>query len=148
MSDQDLLLGEAIAIAALAHKNQKDRGGNAYFLHPMRIMFRLRTQDAELMQMAILHDVVEDSNINFDNLRALGFSERVLSALQCLSHLDETEPYEAYIERIRLNPDATRIKVEDLRDNSDITRLKGVREKDFERLKKYSLAYVRLTTPD
>jgi (p)ppGpp synthase/HD superfamily hydrolase len=144
MKDQALLLGEMIALAAMGHKDQLDRGGAAYFLHPLRILFRLRTRDNELMQMAAGHDLVEDSNITLDHLRALGFSERVIAGLDCLTHR-EGESYDAYIDRIATNPDAVRIKLEDLRDNSDITRMKGVRDKDVERLKKYFLAFQKLS---
>jgi (p)ppGpp synthase/HD superfamily hydrolase len=138
-------LGRAIAIAAKAHETQKDRGGNAYILHPIRIMLRLRTSDEELMAIAILHDVVEDSE-HYSLIRLEveeGFSKRVLDALACLTHPKE-EPYEDYIKRVGSNPDATRIKLEDLRDNSDITRLKGIRQKDIERIEKYHRAYLYL----
>lgn len=139
------LLGLAISIAAQVHESQKDRGGHAYILHPMRIMLRLRTTDEELMQIAILHDVVEDSDGKFTltRLSELGFSKRVTDALALLTHDKET-PYEAYITKIATNVDAIKIKLEDLRDNSDITRLKGLRKKDFERMEKYNKAFVFL----
>lgn len=135
------MLGRAIAIASIAHQNQKDKGGNAYILHPMRIMMRLRTDDSELMSIAILHDVAEDSpEWTLDKLREEGFSERVLSALSLLTH-DPYTSYEDYIKAIGTNPDARRVKMEDLRDNSDITRLKGISEKDFRRMEKYQRAF-------
>jgi (p)ppGpp synthase/HD superfamily hydrolase len=138
------MLGKAIAIASTVHACQKDKGGNAYILHPIRIMMRLRTQDDELMQIAILHDVVEDSNDwSIEKLKAEGFSDRVVSALELLTHAPD-EPYDAYIKRIATNRDATKIKLEDLRDNSDITRLKGLRQKDFERMEKYHRAFLFL----
>ena len=133
------MLGTAIKLAATVHENQRDKGGNAYILHPMRIMMRLRTVDEELMEIAILHDVVEDSTITFTALQELGFSPRVLTALALLTHAP-SEPYDDYIKRIATNKDATRVKLEDLRDNSDVTRLKGLREKDFKRLEKYARA--------
>lgn len=138
-------LGRAIAIAALTHKSQRDMGGNAYILHPIRLMMRLRTTDEDLMCIAILHDCVEDSNgaVTLDTLKAEGFSPRVLSALSLLTH-DKGEPYDAYVRRISTNKDAARVKLEDLRDNSDITRLKGIRPKDFERVEKYHRAFLFL----
>lgn len=137
-------LGTAIAIAAKAHESVKDYGGNAYILHPMRIMFSLNTKDEELMAMAILHDVVEDSEEwNIEKLREEGMTERVISALQCLTHLDN-ESYEAYIKRVSTNPDAIKIKLADLKDNSDITRLKGITQKDMARIEKYHKAYTYL----
>lgn len=137
--------GIAMALAAETHKDQFDRGGKPYILHPMRIAMRLRTNDDELMCIAILHDVVEDSkgDVTFDHLVELGFSNRVIDALRLLTH-DPSEDYMVYVERIATNYDALRVKMEDLRDNSDITRLKGVREKDFKRLEKYSKAYLFL----
>ncbi len=137
------MLGTAIRIAASVHEKQTDRGGNAYLLHPIRIMLRLRTNDEELMAMAILHDVVEDSTWTLEALRQEGMSDRVLEALECLTHPND-EPYEEYIKRVATNVDAIKIKLEDLRDNSDITRLKGLRKKDFERIEKYHKAYVYL----
>lgn len=137
------MLGTALRIAASVHEKQTDRGGNAYLLHPIRIMLRLRTNDEELMAMAILHDVVEDSKWTLDMLRGEGISERALDALEALTHPEE-EPYEEYIKRVSTNVDAVRIKLEDLRDNSDITRLKGLRKKDFERIEKYHRAYMYL----
>ncbi len=139
------LTGIAIALAAKVHEKQVDNGGNAYILHPMRVMQRLRTTDCELMQMAIMHDVVEDSDgeVTFETLYNLGFSKRVLDALELLTH-NKDESYDSYIMKIASNIDAIRVKMEDLRDNSDITRLKGLREKDFERMKKYNKAYVYL----
>lgn len=139
------MLGMAISIAAQAHEKQTDRGGKAYILHPIRLMMRLRTNDEDLMQIAILHDVVEDNEMwTFERLDAIGFSSRVIEALKCLSHLDPNEPYESYIERIGKNMDAIKVKKEDLRDNSDITRLKGLSDKDLLRTRKYHKAFIRL----
>lgn len=137
------MLGTAIAIAAKAHENKSDKGGNAYILHPMRIMLRLRTTDEELMAMAILHDVIEDTDWTLEQLRHAGMSQRVVNALSCLTH-PKTESYEAYIKRVSTNMDAIKIKLEDLRDNSDITRLKGLSQEDIERMEKYHKAYTYL----
>lgn len=135
--------GKAMFIAAREHMNARDKGGHAYILHPMRIAMRLRTSDEELMSIAVLHDVIEDSKVTFDDLRANEFSERVISALKLLTH-QKGVSYDEYIERMRGNRDALTIKREDLRDNSDITRLKGISDKDFERMKKYQKAFVKV----
>lgn len=141
----NVLLSRAIQIAANAHAGQLDRGGAPYILHPLRVMQRLRTHDYELMCVAILHDVVEDcADVTIESLEAEGFSERVLSALFLMTHTKD-ETYDAYIQRIATNEDASLVKLEDLRDNSDITRLKGLRDKDFERLAKYNRAYKYLS---
>lgn len=130
-------------IAAREHLNAKDKGGHAYILHPMRIAMRLRTDDEELLAIAIMHDVIEDSKVTFDDLRADGFSERVIDGLALLTHRKGVS-YDDYIDGMKLSVDALRIKREDLRDNSDITRLKGITEKDFERMKKYQRAFVKV----
>jgi hypothetical protein len=137
------MLGKAIAIASTVHHPQKDKGGNAYILHPIRIMMRLRSNDEELMSIAILHDTVEDSEWTLKDLKEVGFSKRVTDALALLTH-DPNDSYMEYIKKISTNADAVRVKLEDLRDNSDITRLKGLREKDIERMEKYHRAYLFL----
>ena len=137
------MFGTAMRIASQVHEKQKDKGGNSYILHPIRIAMRLRTTDEELMQIAILHDVVEDSNVTIDFLKKEGFSDRVLVALDLLTHKCD-DSYEEYIEKISKNVDAIKIKLEDLRDNSDITRLKGLSVKDFKRMEKYHRSYVFL----
>ena len=138
------MLASAIAIAAIVHEEQEDKGGKPYILHPLRMMMRLRTNDEELMSIAVLHDVVEDSEWTFDDLRRSGFSERVIRGVDALTK-EGNESYEDFIKRCAINPDAKIVKREDLRDNSDITRLKGLRQKDFERLEKYSKAFVYLS---
>lgn len=140
------MLANAICIAAEAHRGQLDRGGNAYILHPLTVMHNLRSSDHELMAIAVLHDVVEDSKVwTFEKLREAGMSERVILGLTFLTHTDKKEPYEDYIKRISTNRDATRVKLEDLFHNMDPKRLKGLRQKDFERLTKYTKAYAFLT---
>lgn len=134
------LLARAIAIASSAHENQLDKGGNAYILHPMRIMMRLRTDDTELMTIAILHDVVEDSDWTIEDLYNEGFSNRVLDALELMTH-DKDEDYTTYIKRIATNSDCIKVKKEDLRDNMDPSRLKGLSRKDFDRMEKYQKAF-------
>jgi (p)ppGpp synthase/HD superfamily hydrolase len=137
------LLTKAIRIAAVVSEKVLDKGGNPYILHPLRIMFRLRTDDPELMMIAILHDVVEDSDWTIEDLRKEGFTERVLKALTLLTHTEGVS-YSDYIERIATNIDAILVKMEDLRDNSDITRLKGVTQKDLLRTEKYHRSFVSL----
>ena len=138
------MLGQAIALAASIHKDQTDKAGKPYILHPMRMMMRLRTEDEELMQIVILHDVVEDSDMTLQDLRDEGFSDRVVHGVDGMSRRDE-ESYEDFIDRCALNPDSRMCKLEDLRDNSDITRLKGLRGHDFERMKKYHKAWKKLS---
>lgn len=138
------LLSKAIALAAKVHEGQIDRGGKAYILHPLRVMNGLSIYDQELMAIGVLHDVVEDSAVTFEDLENMGFTPRVVGALRLLTHI-EGESYEDYIDRIATNEDAVKVKIEDLVDNSDLSRLKGVRPKDWERQAKYTNAYLRLT---
>jgi guanosine-3',5'-bis(diphosphate) 3'-pyrophosphohydrolase len=132
-------LSKALNIASSVH-NYYDKGGTSYILHPIRIMMRLRTDDEELMCIAVLHDVVEDSDISISDLREEGFSERILEALELLTHR-EADSYQEYIEQIALNYDAVLVKMQDLRDNMDASRLKGATEKDIERMGKYMRSY-------
>lgn len=127
-----------------------DRGGNPYVLHLLKVMHYLKTDDEDLQIIALLHDFVEDiyDGRHEDGYFYLryngGFSERVIEAVRCLTKIDgETE--ESYLARISLNYDAIRVKIADLRHNSDIRRLKGLREKDFERMQKYHRMYMQLT---
>ena len=137
------MFDKAVFIAAREHLGVRDKGGHAYILHPMRIAMRLRTSDEELMSIAILHDVIEDSKLTFEDLKAEGFSDRVIAALKLLTH-QKGVSYDDYIDNMRGNRDALRVKREDLRDNSDITRLKGVSEKDFERMNKYIRSFAKV----
>ena len=139
------MLAIAIRIAAISHEKQLDKGGNPYILHPLAVMTNLRTNDQELMAIAVLHDVIEDdANWTCEKLAAEGMSNRVLEALTCLTH-SKAESYEDYIKRISTNRDATRVKLEDLSHNMDLKRMKGLREKDFERMVKYTKAFAFLS---
>jgi guanosine-3',5'-bis(diphosphate) 3'-pyrophosphohydrolase len=137
------MLSTAIYIAAQMHKEQRDKGGSPYILHPLRLMMRLNTTDEELMAIAVLHDVVEDCNVTFDYLLDAGMSERVVRGVRALTK-QAGESYEQFIERLAGNRDALLVKREDLKDNSDLTRLKGVTEKDVARMQKYMKAYKRV----
>lgn len=137
------MLGTAIAFAAECHAKQTDRGGKAYILHPLRMMFRF-VDDEDLMIIAILHDVVEDCDVTIEQLREMGFSVKVINAVIALTRVDG-ETYEAFIARCGRNCHAVKVKMEDLRDNMDITRLKKVlSKKELDLLKRYSKAYMYL----
>ena len=137
------ILAKAIQFASDRHSDQTDKGGNAYILHPLRMMMRLRTSDEELMAIAVLHDVVEDCGVSPDELRAFGMTERVVAGVKALTR-QAGETYEQFIDRLAGHRDALLVKREDLRDNSDLTRLKGVTEKDVARMQKYMRAFKRV----
>ncbi len=134
-------LEDAIALAVQAHKGQRDKAGQTYILHPLRVMMRLDTE-AERMA-AVLHDVVEDTPYTLERLRELGYPPEVLQALECLTKR-EGESYEAFIERVRPFPLARRVKLADLEDNMDVRRLTSVGPKEAERLARYRAAWARL----
>ncbi|MBF0428373.1 MAG: GTP pyrophosphokinase [Magnetococcales bacterium] len=132
-------LEQAIALAVQVHMGQKDKAGVPYILHPLRLMLRLEREEERIV--AVLHDVVEDTSITFEDLRAMGFSETILDALNHLTHREEVS-YEEYIQKIHGHPMARRIKLLDLEDNMDIRRLNHqCQEKDWVRLKKYRRAW-------
>lgn len=142
--DKYNMLDKAILIATLTHTGQFDKGGKPYILHPLYLMSQLM-YDTELATIAVLHDVIEDSRgqVTLKDLQGEGFSARVIVALDLLTH-KKGVPYEDYIEGIASNFDAIRVKRKDLGHNSDITRLKGVTEKDLTRMEKYHRAFLRL----
>ena len=134
-------LEDAIALAVEAHRGQRDKAGQTYILHPLRVMMRLETEPERMV--AVLHDVVEDSPWTLERLRGLGYPEEVLGALDCLTKR-EGETYEAFIERLLPHPLARRVKRADLEDNMDVRRLPAVTAKDAERLARYRTAWSRL----
>jgi len=143
------MLGKAIKIASIAFEKMKDKGGQPYILHCLRVMNNLHTEDEELKIIAVLHDYLEDVfKEDFERglkvLSELGFSLRVVQALNLLTHRKFT-PYDDYIKAISFNTDATRVKLADLKDNSDITRLKGLTKKDFDRMEKYHRSFIYLS---
>jgi (p)ppGpp synthase/HD superfamily hydrolase len=135
-------LERAIEIATEAHKGQYDKAGNDYIGHPLRVMDMGRTEEEKIV--GVLHDVVEDTEWTFAQLAAEGFSLEVIDALQCVTKLSENENYDDFIERVKKNPLATAVKINDLSDNMDIRRLPYLSDKDVKRLKKYLKAYKKL----
>lgn len=135
------MLNKAIEIAAIAHTGQVDKAGAPYILHPIRIML---TRENELEQIcAVLHDVVEDSDFTFEELRKQGFSEKVIDVLDCLTKRDG-ESYNEFIGRVLKNETACQVKLADINDNMNLTRIKNPSEKDRERIAKYKKAVERI----
>ncbi|MBF0369721.1 MAG: GTP pyrophosphokinase [Magnetococcales bacterium] len=138
-------LERAIAIATSAHAGQLDKAGEPYILHPLRLMMKISGEKGRIT--AVLHDVVEDSPITLQDLRAEGFCETVLTALTALTHLPD-ESYEAYLERVLVHPLARNIKRLDLEDNMNIQRLGALlSDRDLARLKKYRAAWEKVRHP-
>jgi hypothetical protein len=102
-----------------------------------------RTEDEKIV--GVLHDIVEDTDWTFEALEEEGFSKEIIDALRCVTKLSENENYDDFIERVKKNPLAVAVKINDLTDNMDIRRLPYLSDKDVKRLKKYPKAYKRLT---
>ncbi|WP_434387685.1 GTP pyrophosphokinase [Melittangium boletus] len=134
-------LEDALALALEAHRGQRDKAGQVYLLHPLRVMLRLETETERMV--ALLHDVVEDSAFTLEDLRARGYPAPVLEALALLTRR-EGESYEAFIQRLRPHPLARRVKLADLEDNMDVRRLPAVTDKDAARLARYRAAWQSL----
>lgn len=136
-------LERAIAIALDAHRNQKDRNNKPYILHPLHLMHQM--DDETEMIAAVLHDVLEDSDMTLDELRRQGFAATVIEAVALLTHDKEAMSYEEYVQRIKPNPLARKIKLADLAHNMDLRRVDHLDDADLRRFKKYHRAWETLT---
>lgn len=137
------LLSKAIIIATNAHAGQFDKGGMPYVLHSLRVMSYLKEDDEELQCIAVLHDVVEDTKTTWQDLYEAGMTDRVVHALGLLTKLPG-QTLDQYKEGIFSSTDAMKVKKCDLRHNSDIRRLKGVTQKDLERMAKYQIFFYEI----
>ena len=136
-------LQRAIEIALEAHKGALDKGGNPYILHPLRLMLQMDSE--EEMIVAILHDVVEDSEKwSFDKLQTEGFSKKIINSLRSITKENENEDYEKFIDRSIRDKIGRKVKIADISDNLDISRLKEVTDKDILRINKYKKALEKL----
>lgn len=135
-------LATAIAITSNGFKNKTDKAGKPYILHCLRVMFNLNSDDEELNSVAVMHDCVEDNICTIDDLFNYGFSIKVITSINFLTH-HKNVPYQEYIKALANDEYARKVKLADLKDNSDITRLKGLGKKDFDRMEKYHIAYSR-----
>lgn len=143
MSDYSPIVEAAIALARRAHDGQFDKAGAAYIGHPLRVMAKM-SSDAERIA-AVLHDTVEDSRdsdtpVTFETLAELGLPPESIVAVKLLTRTDDgTDPaaYDSYIEAILTDPIARKVKLADLEDNLDVSRLKTITERDEQRLAKY-----------
>jgi len=140
------MLAKAIAIASKVFSETNDKGGQPYILHCLRVMNKMDPKDHELMTIAILHDVPEDfpQEYSIAYFSMQGFSDRVLKALALLTH-NKSVPYDDYIKAIASNRDAVKVKLADLEDNTNITRLKGIGKKDLDRMEKYHRSFLSLS---
>ncbi len=136
-------LERAIAIAAKAHEGQVDKAGVPYIIHPLRVMLRVTSIEERIA--AVLHDVIEDSDVSIDMLRNEGFSKSVLSAIESLTRRPG-EDYDAFIQRAAADPVGRKVKLADLAENSDLSRIPAPTDKDLERVEKYRRAIDKITS--
>jgi (p)ppGpp synthase/HD superfamily hydrolase len=136
------LTKKAMRLAFDAHRDQVDKTGLPYVFHPFHLAEQM---DDELSTIcALLHDVVEDTEIGFDDLRKLGFGDQVIEVLTLLTHADDV-PYMDYVKALSKNPTARKVKLADLRHNSDLSRLDEIDEYAIKRNEKYKTAIAFLT---
>lgn len=127
-------LDKAIQITAKAHEGQVDKAGNPYILHPIRVMLAVQSEDERIA--AILHDTVEDTSITFADLSDAGFSDQIINAVRALTKLDGESRVDA-AHRAVANPIARQVKLADVADNMDISRISNPTDRDMARLAEY-----------
>lgn len=127
----------ALKLCFEAHKDQIDKSGMPYVFHPFHLAEQMADENTTIV--ALLHDVIEDTEYTLDDLRKFGFAEDVLSAISLMTHADDV-PYMEYVEKIKTNPIAKAVKLADLKHNSDMSRLDRITQIDEERAKKYKQA--------
>ena len=139
-------LQKAIEIAISAHQTQTDKSGAPYIMHVIRVMNSGKTEIEKIC--GVLHDLVEDTPWTFEMLQQEGFSEEIIDVLKLVTKESEEEDYDHFIDRIIQNKTAIAVKLNDLRDNMDITRLPQITEQDLPRLNKYLRAYKKLVNSE
>jgi (p)ppGpp synthase/HD superfamily hydrolase len=132
------LLNKMITLAANAHADQYDRGGNPYILHCMKVMHYVKSDVEELQCIALGHDLIEDTYVSVNTLKDLGFTDRIVNGIIAMTK-QQGQSYDDYKQQVKMNDDAIIVKMDYLRNNSDIRRLKNksVTEKDIARMVKY-----------
>lgn len=131
------LTKKAILIAYKAHKDQLDKSGMPYILHPFHLAEQMKDEKTTII--ALLHDTIEDTDVTFDDLLKEGFEEDIITSLKLLTH-EKYIPYMEYIKKIKSDKNATEVKKADLKHNSDLSRLSVITEKDLQRVEKYKKA--------
>jgi Guanosine polyphosphate pyrophosphohydrolases/synthetases len=134
-------LEQAIALAAQKHAGQKDKAGQPYILHLLRVMMQMETEEERIV--AVLHDILEDTNTAVSELYDHGFDTTIVFAVIALTKRKDEDYYE-FIERVSKNDLARRVKLADLKDNMNWDRIQNPSEKDMERMQKYQKAYYML----
>ena len=141
------LLNKMLVLATNRHAGQFDRGGQPYILHPIAVMHILDSKDEEIQCIAVGHDMVEDTGVTYNELKELGFTDRIIEGIKSLTKIPG-ETYEEYKQKVKSNPDAVKVKISDLKHNTRIDRLKGVSAKDMARMERYFNFYIELISLD
>lgn len=132
---------KALSLCFEAHKNQKDKSGMPYVFHPFHLAEQMETEETTIV--ALLHDLIEDTDYTLENLTEMGFEENITNAIALMTHNPEVE-YMDYVSAIKNNPIAKTVKIADLKHNSDLSRLDFVDEKALKRRVKYLKALALL----
>ena len=136
------LTKKALKLSFEAHKDQVDKSGMPYVYHPFHLAEQMKAEETTIV--ALLHDVVEDTDYTLNDIKAMGYPDSVIDALALMTH-DKSVPYMDYVAKIKSNPIAKAVKLADLNHNSDLSRLDFVDEKALERAKRYEDAIELLT---
>ena len=131
------LTRKAIKLAFKAHEGQLDRAGLPYILHPLHVAEQMKDEDTCVI--ALLHDVIEDTDVTLEDLKEYGFTEVQVAGVESMTREDD-EDYFEYIRDVKKNPLAVKVKLEDLKHNSDVSRMIEVTDRDRQRLDKYKKA--------
>ena len=138
------LTKKALLISFNAHKDQVDKSGMPYVYHPFHLAEQM--DDEYSTCVALLHDVVEDTAVTVEYLAKQGFPPEVTDAIKLMTH-DESVPYLDYVAKLKINPIAKKVKIADLKHNSDLSRLDHINDKALKRAEKYRAAIELLEKP-
>lgn len=128
---------KALRLCFDAHRDQMDKSGSPYVFHPFHLAEQMDTEETTVV--ALLHDVVEDSDYTLEDLKEMGYPASIIDALTLMTH-DPSVPYMEYVKAISTNPIASKVKMADLQHNSDLTRLDKIDAKALARVEKYAAA--------
>jgi len=128
---------KALKLCFEAHKEQLDKGGMPYVFHPFHLAEQMRTEESTVV--ALLHDVIEDTDLTVGDLTEMGFTKDITDAISLMTHSEGTD-YMDYVRMIKMNPITREVKLADLKHNADLTRLDTVDENAFKRREKYLMA--------
>lgn len=134
-------LSKAIKTATELHAGQLDKGGNPYILHPLRVMLKMHDNTSRII--AVLHDVLEDTPFSVHDAEESEFSEVIIEALKAISRKKD-ESYMDFIRRCKQNELARKVKIADIEDNMDLSRIQNPKDEDYKRVKKYEKAWREL----